>query len=239
MTTAKMYRATRTSPLAPLLPLVVLCLWLTSCTDITSLYPLYESKNDYTIRDELVGVWTPRPGEGESGEYAAVQLGADSVYRLLVVHKSYDSLNRKDTNHLLGVLVQAGDYLFLDCTADPDYLRFGNHGAYALMLMHQSHFICRVKFRNQNREAELHYLSAYKLEEVLKKHNVPYYTFLWDMLLMEPSPDLKKLLVQLAKDHPKVWERQILVRRDQPPARSGGAAKAVMRSAALPAPAAL
>lgn len=205
---------------------LLLCVAASSCTSITSVYPLSENDGDHVVRSELPGTWMEPVDKGIEGEHADVKQRADSLYELVVVHKSYDSLPSSDTNYFIGTLVQVDNYLFLDCVADLERVLPGRGGTFALLSMQRNHFICRLKFRNPN-TIDLYCLGDKGSEEVLLKKKVPYYSYLWDMQLLLPSADLKKLLVQLTKEHPKVWEKRTLVRKTAPPAPSPGTGKKV------------
>jgi hypothetical protein len=193
----------------PIAALVILSLLLSSCYGVTSVYPLSEGSDDKVFYPELVDVWEEEPN------YAVVQKAADSLYRIMLVTQTDDSPPQKDTSCFIGQLVKVDDYLFLDCQANMQSPAFEHAGKFTCMSLRPTHFFCRLQFRNHNEVLEMWELNASGLDTILQEKGIHYYAADIDYLcLLEPSAGLKKLLVQLLEQHPEVWVKRTLMRRD-------------------------
>lgn len=199
----------------PTAVLLLLTLLLSSCYGITSVYPLQERPDDIVFYPELVDTWE------EDDNYAVVQQGTDSLYHITLVTHTDDNPPRADTSCFVGQLVKVADYLFLDCQANMEHPAFAGLGKFTCLSLRPTHYFCRLQFRNRNEVLELWELQATGLESILEEKGVPYYTADRDIIcLLEQPAGLKKLLVQLLEEHPEVWMKRILLRRDPtiPPA---------------------
>lgn len=191
--------------------LLLPCLLLSSCYGISTLYPLPEGKQDIVFREELIGAWE------DNANYAVVQKGADSVYKIMMVTETKDSGTvTLDTSFFLGRLIALENYLFLDCIADKEHPSLQRVGYHARHTLQPTHFICRLVLRNRNEVMELWQLRYDDICELLDKKNAAYYLDIEtdNLIILEPSAQLKRLLVQLAREHPDQWERTTLVRRE-------------------------
>lgn len=206
-TTATRRRHSAASPLF----LLLLGLLLSSCYGVSTLYPLSEGEKDLVFREELIGTWE------DNANYAVVQKGKDSVYKILMVTETKDSGTVTiDSSFFLGRLIQLENYLFLDCIADKEHPSFQRVGYYSRHTLQPTHFICRLVLRNRNEAMELWQLRYDDICNLLDKKNAAYHLDreTENLIILEPSAQLKRLLVQLAREHPDQWERTTLVRRE-------------------------
>lgn len=187
--------------------LLPICLLLGSCQSVSSIYPLSEGKQDLVFSEDLVGVWE------EDDDYTVVQKGEDSTYQIMKL-MALDTLPvLYDTSHFIGKLVLVDGYQFMDCVANLADSVKRRLGLYTLKALTPTHFIYRVILRNKKEVVELWELDYYKVEEVLIEKKVAFYKDPGDnLILLEPTGNLKKLLVQFIKEQSPVWKKSILIR---------------------------
>lgn len=194
--------------------LSLLCLLLASC--VTSMYPLSEGGKDVVFRPELLGTWK----EAEGNTIAVLERGEDTTYAITMVEtRAPDGTNTRDTSYFTGQLVQAGGYLLLDCTVNldeqSDYERLGNYTKSGLVPVH---FLFHVDLKKGGNELELGQLQKEVFDKLLlHKYATTRHLSVGDerderLVLLEPSGNLKKLLVQLLKEDKEVWEKSTWVR---------------------------
>jgi hypothetical protein len=194
-----------------LLVLALLCMLLSSC--VTSIYSLAEGPDDLVYRPELSGTWK----ETDGNAHILVEPGEERSYAItLVEERSHDSVTTRDTSYFIGRLVQAENYLLMDCLVDlerqRDYRYLGDYTRMGLMPVH---FIFHIALRDNNRVLELGQLETKALEQALKARHPAFHYYKEEngkvlkesIMLLEPSASMKKLLGQLLKEGADVWDK--------------------------------
>lgn len=198
-------------------------LWLlSSCHTVSSLYPLMDNNDTLLFRSGLLGVWE----EGDT--YKVLETGADSLYHIMVIAPVNSDKGTKDTSYFTGRLVQLEGYLFMDCEVDlgrVDSNALKRIGQYGRLAMTPTHFIYRVSLRNKNEVLQTWELDYNSLEGALTSLNIAYYQSPGgDFILLEPTPRLRKLMVELVK-YPSAWKQSFLLRSGAPPTLAQGTAR--------------
>lgn len=209
--------AKRQQPTILLPCLLSLCLLLYSCT--TSVYPLAEKESEAVFLPELIGTWEHTyDDDGKDVHFAQVQKAPGNQYRIQVVdRKVLGKGDAPDTTYLLARLISLGDYLFLDCVGDREHPSAVDKDEYMHLGRSTIHQIFRIVLRNQNEVAELWWLQTGEdIRKILRQKKVSFYAQSTEtLLLMEPSVQLKKLMLQLVRENPPgVWQTTILIRAD-------------------------
>lgn len=200
--------------------LFLLSLLLCSCA--TSVYLLGEDEKDLVFREELIGRWKLWDEDGsldDNNNYAVVTRREDSLYGIMTVMDRMDyQTGASDTSYFIGYLVQRDSCLFLNCLADLERPCFQQLGEYTIETLVHTAFICPLMFHNNNEVLELWELApCEELDTVLKEQKIAYQVPSEGFLrLLSPSERLGKLMVQLVKEHPSVWQKRLLLRTAPP-----------------------
>ncbi len=177
---------------------VILAVYASSCTMVSSLYPLSEHEADFIFKKELVGTWTVAK---DSSGACVIDTSSGSNGKLYLIQLiSFNKENEvSDTTRLKAHLVILGGTYYFDSWGDPVFRAASDYETYDGLLIPR-HFVTKVTFISTNK-IEISNMDPDELMKLIrqKKINLAYTTLRKnDYVVLDKPQQLRKAVIQTA-----------------------------------------
>jgi hypothetical protein len=119
-----------------------------SCTVMGSLYPLSENEGEYIFKEEFIGKWSNTKSTNEIYDVDTVSGSRGKFYRIEILNRRTENRSIVDTIFLTGILIQSGNWYFLDCKINPEKMLVNKKETEDLLIL--KHIILKLFFKGKD-----------------------------------------------------------------------------------------
>lgn len=183
---------------------------LTSCSEISSLYPISENGKNIVFKKELMGSWKSVKDKTEF-TIDTLQRSGSIIYQAMIIDTNPSQI--ADTNHYQAILVDLKGKLFIDCITLPPS-RCGNTDEPEWDGALPKHFIFKI-YSVDNGSIVFAAIDFEKIVELMKQKKIilRHEVLKKDMILLLEKPEsLQKKLLEFEKFGSVYTAKDTLVR---------------------------